>query len=107
MNKLKKKHIKSNFIQSKEIKCSNYLVNKAFSKNEAKLLFKFRTHMYSVKQNFSKQYENNMLCELCASAISSQQHLFKCPVLIKFIPEIVTSGVKYKDIFGNSKEMKT
>ena len=37
---------------------------------------------------------------------TSQQHLFKCPVLIKFIPEIVTSGVKYKDIFGDSNEMK-
>ena len=104
LNQLKKK--KSKFLQSKEIKCSNYLINKLFTKNEAQLLFKFRTHMYSVKENFSKQYENNMNCELCASAVSSQQHLFLCPVLIKFIPEIITSGVKYDYLFENSAKMK-
>ena len=58
LNKLKMKHKKSSEVQSKEIKCSEYLKSKLFTKNETKLLFKFRTHMYSVKENFSKQYEN-------------------------------------------------
>ena len=74
LNKLKMKHKKSSELQSKEIKCSEYLKSKLFTKNETKLLFKLRTHMYSVKENFSKQYENNMLCELCASAVLSQEH---------------------------------
>ena len=106
LNKLKMKHKKSSELQSKEIKCSDYLKSKLFSKNETKLLFKFRTHMYSMKENFSKQYLNNMLCELCASAVSSQEHLFKCPVLINFIPEITTSRVKYENIFGSCSNMK-
>ena len=106
LNKLKNKHKKSHFIQSKRIKCSDYLIDTILTKNEAKLIFKFRTHMYTVKENFSKQYENNMLCELCSSAVSSQQHLFECPVLIGFIPEIVTSGVRYEYIFEESRKMK-
>ena len=55
LNKLKAKHTKADNIQSSEIKCSEYLLNTKLSKNEAKLLFKFRTRMYSVKGNFSKQ----------------------------------------------------
>ena len=57
-------------------------------------------------QNSSKQYENSMLCELCASAVSSQDDLFNCPVLINFIPEIMTSRVKYEHIFGEISKMK-
>ena len=63
--------------------------------------------MYSVKANFSKQYENsNLLCDLCVSAKCTQEHLFKCPVLSGFIPEIKTSAVKYDYIFGTIEEMK-
>ena len=107
LNELKEKHTKMENIQSKELICSEYLKDTRLSKTETKLLFKFRTRMYSVKANFSKKYENsNLLCELCVSAKCTQEHLFKCPVLSGFIPELKTSAVKYDYIFGNIKEMK-
>ena len=63
--------------------------------------------MYSVKENFSSNYENtNMLCELCGNGPSTQKHLFNCAVLKRFIPELVNSKVKYEFIFGNMKQMK-
>ena len=63
--------------------------------------------MYSVKNNFPSKFENtNMLCELCAGAESTQQHLFLCPVLKSFIPELEKTKTKYEYIFGNAKQMK-
>ena len=63
--------------------------------------------MYSVKNNFPSKYENtNMLCELCAGAESTQQHLFVCPVLKSFIPELDKTTTQYEYIFGNAKQMK-
>ena len=106
LNGLKQKHIKVENFQSTDLKCSNYLMDKSFSKIDARLLFKFRTRMYSVKANFSTKYENNMLCDLCTSAECTQQHLLQCPVIKEFIPEIKSSTVKYEYLFGNIEEMK-
>ena len=36
----------------------------------------------------------------------NQQHLFVCPVLKAFIPELINTPVKYEDIFGNTDKMK-
>ena len=62
--------------------------------------------MYSVKGNFSKQFENYLLCQLCVSAKYTQQHLFECPMIKEFIPELKTNSIKYEYIFGNIEEMK-
>ena len=62
--------------------------------------------MYPVKANFSKKYEDNLLCDLCASEECTQQHLLQCPVIKGFIPEVESSTIKYEYLFGNTEEMK-
>ena len=98
LTKLKSKHTKVRFIKSDDLKCSPYLINSKFTTSEAKILFKFRTHMYSVKENFENIYQN-MLCDLCCASKCSQSHLFQCPI-------IKAKGMEYKFIFGNIREMK-
>ena len=93
LNKLKRKHIKVKFIKSEDLKCSSYLINPKFTAKEAKLLFKFRTHMYSVKENFENLYEQNMLCDLCRVTKCSQSHLFQCAIIRGFVPEIEEKGL--------------
>ena len=95
-----------NDIESLELKCSNYLTSSEISSTQSKLLFKFRTRMYSVKANFRSRYENNLLCNLCASSECNQSHLFVCPVLKAFIPELFVTTTKYEDIFGDLDQMK-
>ena len=73
---------------------------------EAKILFKFRTHLYSVKENFESNYQQNMLCDLCHASNCSQSHIFKCPIIKGFVPEIEEKGLKYEFIFGKIHEMK-
>ena len=62
--------------------------------------------MYSVKTNFRLQYENDLACSLCTHSECSQPHLFVCPVLKAFIPELIDSPIKYENIFGNTDQMK-
>ena len=61
--------------------------------------------MYSVKKNFENIYQN-MLCDLCCASKCSQSHLFQCPIIKAFVPEIKEKGIEYKFIFGNIQEMK-
>ena len=70
------------------LKCSEYIINSDISSEHSKLLFKFRTRMYSVKTNFRSKFENDLICNLCASSECSQRHLFVCPVIKAFIPEL-------------------
>ena len=105
LNKLKRKHTKVRYIESDELKCSQYLMNSKFTSSEAKNLFKFRTHMYSVKENFENLHRN-MLCDLCYVSNCSQSHLFQCPIIRAFVPEIEVKGIKYEFIFGKTNEMK-
>ena len=106
LNQLKESHSKIKNIEYPDLKCSDYLVNKIISTKEAKMLFKFRTRMYSVKANFRSKYENNMLCDLCLTSDCSQSHLFICPVIKAFVPELVDTPVKYEHIFGSTNQMK-
>ena len=62
--------------------------------------------MYSVKENFETNYEENLMCELCRTSKCSQSHLFECPIIQAFIPEIVEQEIKYEFIFGKNNEMK-
>lgn len=77
------------------------------SNDDKKLLFKFRTRMYSVKANFKTQYQNNLDCRLCKKFTESQDHLFECLELKKAIPELKSnSSVEYKHIFGDITQIR-
>ena len=85
LNMLKGKHNKMKNLNSKTLKCSEYLTNSKFTKLEAQMLFKFRTRMFNVKENFENLYQN-MRCDLCHVENGSQPHLFKCPIIKSFVP---------------------
>ena len=106
LNKLKSKHNKMKNIESKNLKCSSYLTNSKFTKSETQMLFKVRTRMFNVKENFENMYQNDMLCDLCRMSNCTQAHLLQCEVIKSFVPEIEENEIKYKYIFGNDKEMK-
>ena len=56
--------------------------------------------MFPVKENFKNKYKNDFSCEFCKLGSSSQEHQFKCLVVMKLIPELKNSNVNYGDIFG-------
>ena len=105
LNMLKGKHNKMKNVNSKNLKCSEYLTNSKFTKLEAQMLFKFRTRMFNVKENFENLYQD-MRCDLCHIENCSQSHLFQCPIIKSFVPEIDEKKIKYEYIFGNINEMK-
>ena len=50
-------------------------------------------------------YNFNLLCELCKSQISDQQHLIKCSILVEKVPELTNTTIKYGDIFGDIEKI--
>ena len=60
--------------------------------------------MFPVKTNFRTKYKLNLCCEFCGIGTSDQEHQLSCPVIIKFLPEIADSKVRYKDLFGNAEK---
>ena len=106
--KLKNKHSKMEKIEFNKIGCKTYLNHSRISPSEAKLLFKLRTRMYPVKENFKnkmKKYGQNLHCEICKTEEDTQKRILQCHVLKTVIPELKTTKVKYEDIFGNINKM--
>ena len=83
------------------LKPNSYLTDTRIYPDQAKFIFKMRTRMYSVKCNFKNQYNGNYICDLCKIEDDTQEHLLQCKVLQYFVPEILSSNVRYEDIFGN------
>ena len=80
-----------------------YFSDSRFSPDLANLLFKFRTRMFNVRNNFRNNYrEENFLCPVCREVQDTQQHLFDCePIQL----EIDDHDSKYEDIFSNNIEI--
>ena len=105
LNELKSKHSKLDKIHFTDLKCSQYLVDQRISHKEAKLLFNLRTRMYRVKCNFKNEFNFNILCDLCKSAICDQRHLLSCSVLKSNMPELDSTTVRYHHLFGDIEKM--
>ena len=83
----------------KELKIRNYLKSDKLSSRKQKLLFKLRTRMIDVGNNYGKIN----LCPLICIALDDQQHIFKCKQLNSTLE--VTNNFNYEDIFSeNSKQ---
>ena len=78
---------------------SSYFNDTRFSSTKAKLLFKFRTRMFGVRNNFRNKYSST-LCPLCGTVVDSQEHLFSC----KIIRNYHTPSMDYNDIFSDEPE---
>ena len=106
-------HSKVNENAYSNINGMQYITDSRFTPDLVNLLFKFRTRMFNVRNNFRNQYrQTNILCPLCKVVEDSQQHLFSCAVLHESLPTITTV---YEDIFSSdsnillkvAKELKT
>ena len=73
-----------------------YFRDPRFSTEYTKLLFKFRTRMFSVRNNFRNNYAST-LCPLCAAEEDSQEHLLTCSVIKSYY----TTTMKYDEIFSD------
>ena len=106
--KLKNKHSKMEKIEFNKLRCKSYLNDPRITPSEAKLLFKLRTRMFPVKENFKnkiKKHGQNFNCEICKTEKDTQKHLLQCQVLKAIVPELNDTKVKYEDIFGNTNQM--
>ena len=78
-----------------------YFRDSRFTSMDANILFKFRTRMFNVKNNFRNNYrQSDTLCPLCKMNEDSQEHLFQCE---KIKEVVANTATKYEDIF--SKEL--
>ena len=76
-----------------------YMNHPLFTPDLVSIIFKFRTRMFNVKNNFRNKYKkSNTKCPLCSTCEDSQQHLFECTELLKHLPKPTTN---YDDIFSS------
>ena len=76
-----------------------YMNHPLFTPDLVSIIFKFRTRMFNVKNNFRNNYKkSNTKCPLCSTCEDSQQHLFECTELLKHLPKPTTN---YDDIFSS------
>ena len=80
-----------------------YFYDPRFTPDLANMLFKFRTRMYNVRNNFRNKYQNsNILCPLCTVEKDTQEHLLKCTSIQKNLN--TTINLQYEDIFSNDND---
>ena len=58
-----------------------YILSKNLTISDVQNLFKLRSYMIDVKENFKSSYKDNMLCRLCLLQSESQQHLLDCHII--------------------------
>ena len=86
--------LKSDLVREK------YLTDNRFSRSECELLFSLRTQMIpGIRTNFSSQYGNDLLCELCSLHQDSQENLLSCVKLTREVE--IPSDMDYEDIYGS------
>ena len=103
LTKKKESHTKMNGVEYEKIEVQKYIKSNSSLKNEEKyILFKFRTRMAEVKNNFKNKYTNK-LCPLCKLEEEDQYHLFNCRMLLDNCQELAENiSVEYEDIFSTS-----
>ena len=79
-----------------ELKIQEYLHLKSITKEQAVVLFKFRTRMCPFEDNF-KGGKLTTLCPFCKGHIDSQSESFTCTKM----KEMITIEGNYSDIFGD------
>ena len=79
-----------------DINGSNYFRDSRFTPDIARTIFKFRTRMVNVKNNFRNKYNQDLKCSLCELELCDQSHLFRCNKL-REVWEVFPG--KYEDLF--------
>ena len=86
-----------------DINGMKYIRDPRLTSENVNTLFKFRTRMFHVRNNFRNQYKAaNLLCPLCETSEDSQEHLFHCAKIRSRLPQnIQERNISYNDIFTN------
>ena len=97
LHKMAESHSKVQQGIYKNLNGMQYFQDNRFSTDQIKLLFKLRTRMFDVRNNFRNNYECAS-CPLCGLHGDTQAHLLSCVMIKKhFIPSI-----EYEDIFSDN-----
>ena len=88
------------------MKGMDYFHDSSLTPDVTNLIFKFRTRMFHVRNNFRNNYnKNDLLCPLCKMEEDTQEHLFKCEFIKSKYNnknnDNVYEQVKYDDIFAS------
>ena len=79
------------------LKGMDYTRDSRFTTEEVNTLFKFRTRMFNVRNNFRNQYRStNLQCPLCETSEDSQEHLFECPKIRQCLMNYEPTTISYK-----------
>ena len=85
---------------------ANYLLSKNLCVKEIQTLFKLKTQMINVKQNFKSSNTNNMWCRTCFLFSETQEHLYACGEIRKHLPHIDFTIFNYKMLRGSLSEQE-
>ena len=95
----KEKHSKLDNIEYKEFKIQDYFVDDRIESWIAKEIFKFRTRMTQVNENFKNNFQYESICPICKDPNENddQNHLLNC----KKLNDLCPIKRNYFDIFSN------
>ena len=107
LENLKLSHKKVKMLKHKGVKMQPYLKDSNMSTEKKQLLFKLRTRMFDVKENFSYLYLDSQ-CTFGCNEGESQEHLLNCSIIIKHCSKLSDDlEVEYEDIGGSlEKQIK-
>ena len=107
-NATKNENSKCRKLAKEDLVKEKYFIDNRFSKSECELLFALRTKMIpGIKNNFSSQYANNLVCELCSALgsayLDTQEHLLSCAKLNMHVK--IPENLEYEDSYRNVEKL--
>ena len=95
------KHSKSKKIPYDKLKIQEYITDKRFSTEHKILLFKMRSSMDDVKENFKTMNNGDLTCDLCQKDVMQDtSHLLDCQTLLENCPDLYNdTEVEHRQIF--------
>ena len=82
LNEVKKEHTKMKNLTYVKLQTQPYLLSNNFFPETANFLFRARTRMLDVKNNFKNSFDDDIhLCPICESDEDTQEHLIKCEMM--------------------------
>ena len=100
LNNLKKRHSKCDNISFDKVEIQPYLNSEEIYPQMAQQIFKWRTRMVNFKCNF-RNGNDDISCPLGCDEDDLQENILNCQIIIAHLPEILTSNIKYSDIFSS------
>ena len=101
LNNLKAPHSKMDSLSYETLDIQPYLNSSLIFPELAKQLFSWRTRMVQFKNN-SRNGNDDISCALGCNEDDRQEMIFKCPVILSYLPDIQNTEVNYSDIFSKN-----